>query len=64
VVDPAGPLQARVLEARITPDQVRLVLDVEGLGTLGGVTDPAHAARVGEVVRVAVRTDRLAPLPA
>ncbi len=63
VVDPSGPLVARVLSARATPEQVRLELEVDGLGLLAGVADPAYSARVGEQVRVAVRTDRLAPLP-
>jgi len=63
VVDPDGPLVATVLAARVTPEQVRLELDVDGLGALAGVADPAYSARVGERVRIAVRTDRLAPLP-
>lgn len=63
VVDPAGPLAATVLAARVTPEQVRLELDVDGLGRLAGVADPAYSARAGERVRIAVRTDRLAPLP-
>ncbi|MFL6062612.1 MAG: ABC transporter ATP-binding protein [Marmoricola sp.] len=63
VVAEDGPLRARVLAARSTPDQVRLELDVEGLGTLAGVGDPARAAAVGDVVRVAVRPDRTAVLP-
>lgn len=63
VVDPAGPLRAVVLAARSTPEQVRLELDVEGLGTLAGVADPVHAAAPGQHVRLAVRTDRTASLP-
>lgn len=61
-VDPAGPLAAVVVSARVSPEQVRLVLDVEGLGRLSAVADPGHPARAGEQVRVGVRTDRLAPL--
>jgi len=63
VVDPDGPVAATVLSARVTPEQVRLELDVEGLGLLAGVADPAYSARAGDRVRIAVRTDRLAPLP-
>ncbi len=63
VVDPDGPLAATVVAARVTPEQVRLELDVDGLGQLAGVADPAYSARAGERVRIAVRTDRLAPLP-
>ncbi|MFL6158577.1 MAG: ABC transporter ATP-binding protein [Marmoricola sp.] len=61
-IDPAGPLVAEVVSARVSPEQVRLVLDVEGLGRLAAVADPGHPARAGEQVRVGVRTDRLAPL--
>ncbi|MFL6173858.1 MAG: ABC transporter ATP-binding protein [Marmoricola sp.] len=61
-IDPAGPLVAEVVSARVSPEQVRLVLDVEGLGRLAAVADPGHPARAGEEVRVGVRTDRLAPL--
>ncbi len=63
VVDPDAPVGATVLSARVAPEQVRLELDVDGLGRLAGVADPAYSVRVGERVRVAVRTDRLAPLP-
>jgi thiamine transport system ATP-binding protein len=62
VIDPAGPLSAVVVSARVSPEQVRLVLDVEGLGRLAAVADPAHPARAGEMVRLGVRTDRLATL--
>jgi thiamine transport system ATP-binding protein len=62
VVDEAGPLSAVVVSARVSPEQVRLVLDVDGLGRLAAVADPGHPARAGERVRVGVRTDRLAPL--
>lgn len=58
-----GPLEATVLAARISPDQVRLDLDVDGLGLLPGVADPGHPARAGERVRVAVVPDRMAALP-
>jgi thiamine transport system ATP-binding protein len=61
-LDPAGPLAAVVVSARVSPEQVRLVLDVEGLGRLAAVADPGHPARAGEQVRVGVRTDRLATL--
>ena len=62
VIDPDGPLVAQVLSARVSPEQVRLVLDVEGLGRVAAVADPGHPARAGERVRVGVRTDRLAAL--
>jgi thiamine transport system ATP-binding protein len=62
VIDPAGPLSAVVVSARVSPEQVRLVLDVADLGRLAAVADPGHPARAGERVRVGVRADRLAPL--
>lgn len=62
-LDPAGPLAARVLEARLDPDHVRLVLDVDGVGRLPGVAAPGSAVRVGERVRLSLDPDRLAPLP-
>ena len=62
VIDPDGPLSAVVVAARVSPEQVRLVLDVDGLGRLPAVADPGHPARAGEQVRVGVRTDRLATL--
>jgi thiamine transport system ATP-binding protein len=62
-LDPAGPLSATVLTARATPDQVRLELDVDGLGRLAGVAEPGHPAVVGERVRLRVEPDRIAALP-
>ncbi len=63
VLDPDGPLTARIVSARVTPEQVRVELDVAGIGLRSGVADPAYPARAGDEVRVAVRTDRLAALP-
>lgn len=62
-LDPEGPLAARVLEARLDPDHVRLVLDVDGVGRLPGVAAPGSAVRVGERVRLSLDPDRLASLP-
>src|SRR6185503_12693920 len=36
-VDPEGRLKGTVVEARATPEQVRLVVDVEGVGELDAV---------------------------
>jgi thiamine transport system ATP-binding protein len=63
-VDPAGPLTARVQEARVTPDQIRVQLDVDGAGSLPAVADPGTDVRVGAQVRVAIDTSRIAPVPA
>jgi thiamine transport system ATP-binding protein len=64
---PDGPLHGRVTAARITPETVRLTVDVDGIGELPAVADlPAvghPAVAVGEDVRLVVdltRTARLA----
>jgi thiamine transport system ATP-binding protein len=62
-VDPAGPLTARVEQARVTPEQIRLQLDVDGFGSLPGVADPGSDVRVGARVPVAIDTSRLAFIP-
>ena len=62
-LDPHGPLSATVLSARVTPEQVRLELDVAGVGRLSGVAEPGHVVVVGETVRARVVPDRLAALP-
>jgi thiamine transport system ATP-binding protein len=62
-VDPAGPLSASVEEARVTPDQIRVQLDVDGAGSLPGVADPGSDVRVGARVRVSIDTSRIALVP-
>ncbi|ROR89424.1 ABC transporter ATP-binding protein [Nocardioides aurantiacus] len=62
-LDPAGSLEATVEEARLTPELVRLRLDVDGLGVLPGVASPAAVVRAGERVRVSLDPARTAPLP-
>jgi thiamine transport system ATP-binding protein len=62
-VDPAGPLTATVQEARVTPDQIRVQLDVDGAGSLPGVADPGSDVRVGAQVGVSIDTSRIAPVP-
>jgi thiamine transport system ATP-binding protein len=63
-LDPAGPLEATVVSARVTPEQLRLELDVAGVGRLSGVAEPGQVVAVGEAVRARVVPDRLATLPA
>ena len=64
LADRDASLAGTVVSARATPDQVRLVVDVDGLGPLdavGGSTEvPAPGARVG----LAVDGTRLAAIPA
>lgn len=55
-----GALAARVLEARVTPDLVRVELDVEGIGTLAGVAEPGTDVSVGRRVAVSIDTSRIA----
>jgi thiamine transport system ATP-binding protein len=61
-LDPDGPLHATVVSARVTPEQLRLELDVEGVGRLPGVAEPRQVVAVGEAVRARVVPDRLAAL--
>jgi thiamine transport system ATP-binding protein len=61
-VDAAGPLRARVLAARMTPEQIRLRLDIDGIGELDGVAEPHEDVPVGARVRVAMDTSRTAEL--
>ena len=60
-VDPSGPPTATVEEARVTPDQIRVQLDVEGAGSLPAVADPGTDVRVGAPVRVSIDTFRGSP---
>lgn len=61
-VDANGTLPARVISARETPEQIRLELDVDGVGRLEGVADPGTAVPVGARVTVAIDTRRMAAL--
>jgi thiamine transport system ATP-binding protein len=63
-LDPSGSLSATVVSVRATPEQVRLELDVTGVGLLACVAEPGQAVAVGEAVRARVVPDRLAALPA
>ena len=62
-VDSQGPLTGRVQEARVTPDQIRVQLDVDGAGSLPGAADPGTDVRVGAPVRLRVDRSRIAPVP-
>jgi len=62
-LDPGGPLRARVLSAQVTPEQLRLELEVDGVGRLPAVAEPGQVVAVGETVRARVVPDRLAALP-
>jgi len=59
-----GPLQGTVLAARATPDQLRLTVAVDGLGELEAVAEPTSGVAIGQQVRLAVDTARVAVLVA
>ena len=61
-VTPAGPIGATVLAARVTPEQLRLSVSVDGIGQVEAVADPGADLAVGQRVRLAVDTSRLAVL--
>ncbi len=59
-VDPSGPLSGVVLASRATPEQVRLVVDVAGVGEADAVAPLGSHPGVGQQVRLAVDPGRLA----
>jgi thiamine transport system ATP-binding protein len=61
-VDPSGELNGRVTEARVTPEQVRLVVGVDGVGELDAVAPLDEHPGVGEPVRLSVDVTRTAPV--
>lgn len=63
VVDDAGPVRARVESARVTPEQVRLVVHVEGVGAVDAVAALGSRIAPGDEVAVRVDVTRLAVLP-
>jgi thiamine transport system ATP-binding protein len=63
-VQPDGSLPATVLASRATPEQVRLVVDVDGVGEADAVAPLDARVGVGERVRLAVDPLKLADMPA
>ncbi|RYB93652.1 ABC transporter ATP-binding protein [Nocardioides oleivorans] len=63
VADPGGALRGRVTEARVTPEQVRLVVSVDGVGTLDAVASLGSRVSPGDEVALRVDETRLAVLP-
>jgi thiamine transport system ATP-binding protein len=63
VVDADGPLRARVEQARVTPEQVRLVVDVDGIGTVDAVAPLGSRVSPGDEAGLRVDVTRLAVLP-
>lgn len=62
-LDDAGRLMGVVRAARSTPEQVRLVVDVETLGEVDAVARLDARVGTGDQVRLAVDGSRLAALP-
>lgn len=60
---PDGALRGRVLEARVTPEVVRLVVDADGVGQVHAVADQDSTVAAGEVVHLGVDLARTAVLP-
>ncbi|KRF16588.1 ABC transporter [Nocardioides sp. Soil797] len=59
-----GPLTGAVLSSRVTPDAVRLEVDVPGVGVVAAVTsDGVGAPSPGADVHLGVDRDRLAVVP-
>ena len=62
-VSDTGILSGRVVSARATPEQVRLVVEVQGIGEVDAVTSLDGHPAVGSDVRLAVDHTRLAAIP-
>jgi thiamine transport system ATP-binding protein len=62
-LDGAGELTGRVVSARATPQLVRLVVDVDGMGELDAVAPLDRHPGPGESVRLAVDHTRTAVIP-
>lgn len=62
-VDAAGPLAGVVRSARATPEQVRLVVDLDGVGEVDAVAGLDRHPGPGERVRLTADASRLAVIP-
>ncbi|MFC4783198.1 ABC transporter ATP-binding protein [Nocardioides sp. MAHUQ-72] len=58
-----GPLVGRVVSGRATPEQVRLVVDVAGLGEIDAVAPLDLHPGPGDLVHLAVEAAKLAVIP-
>ncbi len=63
VAAPHGPLTGRVVSSRATPEQVRLVVDVRGLGEVDAVSPLGLHPGPGEQVGLTVEAAKLATIP-
>ena len=62
-LDDTGAITARVVSARATPEQVRLVVEVDGIGEVDAVGPLDRHPGVGETVRLAADHTRMAVIP-
>ncbi|MFC5009862.1 ABC transporter ATP-binding protein [Nocardioides plantarum] len=63
-LEPAGRLEGEVRSARATPDHLRLVIAVDGVGEVDAVAGPGSTAAPGDRVRLGVDPARTAPIGA
>ncbi|GAA4757025.1 ABC transporter ATP-binding protein [Nocardioides endophyticus] len=63
VVADSGPLSGTVLSARVTPEQIRLVVVVDGIGELDAVARLDTHPATGDQVSMVVDASRLAVTP-
>ena len=63
VVADAGSLSGTVISARVTPEQIRLVVDVDGVGELDAVARLDTHPAAGDRVSLVVDASRLAVTP-
>jgi thiamine transport system ATP-binding protein len=63
VASPAGALTGRIVSSRATPEQVRLVVSVAGLGEIDAVAPLDLHPGVGEEVPLVVEATKLAVIP-
>ena len=59
-MDPDGALAGTVTEARVTPEQLRLVVEVEGVGEVDAVAPLDEHPAPGTAVRLTVDLTRTA----
>ena len=63
VVADSGPVSGTVVSARVTPEQIRLVVDVDGIGELDAVARLDTHPATGDRVSMVVDASRLAVTP-
>jgi thiamine transport system ATP-binding protein len=63
VVADDGPLKGTVVSGRVTPEQIRLVVDVDGIGEVDAVARLDSRPGAGDRVSLVVDASRLAATP-